>query len=161
VSNKKQNLYTMKKIIVLICGLLIFTCASAQNKIKAVSTYFPKYDSISLTKTDLDYLLKKSYIVCSKIDTLDDGAMVKILEIECRDTTFRFLGAYMESAIFYQNSDVSISDDGKFTGLKCEFVVVDNGQLYEAYELDTLGKKYFENLLNKTRIPVLSLNLRR
>lgn len=143
----------MKKIIILICGLLVFTCACAQNKISGISTYFSQYDSISLTKSELNYLLKSSYVVCSKIDTLDDGGLIKTVEIACKDTTFRFVGAYIESEIFFINQCVADCLEKNLVRLKCELVVIDNGQLYESYELDTSGKLYFEKLLNK--VPLL------
>lgn len=139
----------MKTIIILICGLFICVGAHAQKQIKGISTYSPQGDSISVSLTELNYLISRSYIVCSKIDTLDDGAMIKTVEIQSHDTTFRFIGAYLESNIFY-SKNLKLSVEEKPLKLFCDFALVDNGELYESYELDSLGKKCFERMLNKT-----------
>lgn len=118
-------------------------------KIKGVSTYFPGMDSIEVSRNDLSYLLKHSIVVCSKVDTLDDGAMMKTVEIACSDTTFKFVGAYMESNLVQPSELRSYVMEGKRMTLKCAFVVIDQGVLYETYELDDFGKKSFESLLNR------------
>jgi hypothetical protein len=140
----------MKKFIILICGLFIFTGAYAQKDIKGISTYFPMDDSITLNEDDLTSLINSSYVVCSKIDSLDDGSVVKTVEIQCADTNFRFAGAYIESRIFLLG-DLKLSI-GRMDPmwLVCNFALVDNGKFYEAYELDQHGMKHFEDLLNNT-----------
>lgn len=117
----------MKNFILLVCGLLLFASASAQ-----------KIKETSVTKNDLDYLLKNSIVICAKVDTLDNKGMIKTVEIICRDTTFNFIGAYMESNVFFPDNNMK---------LKCDFVVIDG--FFITLELDSLGRKWFEPLLNK------------
>jgi len=161
---QKQNPHRYEKVNYSYLWFLIFTSVYAQKQIKGVSTkfineeelrgestYFPQEDTITLTVTELNYLISRSRIVCSKIDTLDDGGMIKTVEIEASDTNFRFIGAYIESNVFFPQ-DIKFSVETKSTRLVCEFALVDNGELYESYELDSLGKKYFERLLNKTAL---------
>lgn len=134
----------------MIFGLLIlFTSANAQKRIKGISTYFQEGDTISLSPSELNYLISRSYVVCSKIDTLDDGAMVKTIEIVCRDKTFHFVSAYVESDLFFSN-DLLFTVEKKSKKLKCAFALVDNGELYESYELDSIGRQYFEKIINNT-----------
>lgn len=140
----------MKKTFFLILGLLIlFSDANAQKRIKGISTYFQEGDTISLSSSELNYLISRSDIVCAKIDTLDDGSMIKTIEIECRDKTFHFVSAYMESDLFF-SSDLLLNIEQKAKKLKCAFVLVDNGELYESYELDSIGRGYFEKIINNT-----------
>ncbi len=140
----------MKKIIIIICSLFIFAGVYSQDKIKGISTYSPQDDSITLSTDDLIRLINSSYIICSKIDSLDDGYMVKTVEIQCSDTNFRFIGAYIESRVF-SLGDFKLSM-GRMAPmwLVCNFALVDNGKLYESYELDQHGMKHFEGLLNNT-----------
>lgn len=132
----------MKKIILIICGLLLFASASAQ---KGFSTCFSKTNHpIEITKGDLKYLLENSIVICSKVDTLDNKGMIKTVEIVCRDTTFKIVGAYLESNIFFPGNNVK---------LKCDFVVID--EIFTTFELDYFGRKQFEALLNKA--PLMEL----
>ncbi|MFZ2150462.1 MAG: hypothetical protein WAZ12_05470 [Candidatus Absconditicoccaceae bacterium] len=140
----------MKKFIIIICSLFIFTGVYSQNEIKGTSTYSPG-DSITCSVTELNYLISRSYVVCSKIDTLDDGAMIKTVELQTNDTIFRFISAYLESNVFFPE-DIKLSTEQEPMKLICTFALVDNGKLYESYELDLLGKKYFERILNKTSL---------
>lgn len=141
----------MKKLIlILICGLFICSGASAQ-KIKGVNSFFPTLDSIEITREDINYLLKNSIVICAKADTLDDEAIVKTVEIVCRDTAFKFVGAYMESSPVSPSDfrNYKVEENKKVMHLDCAFVLVDNGKLYETFELDSLGRKQFEGLLNR------------
>lgn len=133
----------MKKIIVLVIGMVIFCSGYAQNKITGVSTYDAQDDSICITVTELNYFISHARLVCSKVDTFDDGSMVKTIEIESRDTSFRFTYAYLESNTFY------LGDINKRT-LKCNLAVVDKGEFYEVYELNAVGRRYFERMINNT-----------
>ena len=139
----------MKKCIIILIGLLCFTSAYAQKQIKGISTYFPSEDSIVFSLDELNYLIKNSYVVCSKIDILDDGYMVKTIQMSNKDTTFRFLNVYIESDLFTLN-DLSI--EKKVEKLRCAFAIVSSGELYEVYELNYIGKQYLEALLNKTKV---------
>jgi len=148
IQNKNKINIVMKKIIILICGLFIFTGAYAQ--IKGISTYFPMDDSINLSENEMTQLINSSYVVCSKIDSLDDGSVVKTVEIQCSDTSFRFAGAYIESRIFLLGDLKSSMGRMNPMWLVCNFALVNNGKFYESYELDQHGMKHFENLLNNT-----------
>jgi hypothetical protein len=114
-------------------------------------------DSISVSVTELNFLILRSSHVCTKIDTLDDGAMIKTVEIRSRDTIFRFIGAYLESEPYFPN-DSQTSIDDKPRKLKCDIALVDNGELYETYQLNAIGKKYFERILNKTSLVCIDSN---
>lgn len=151
--NKNKILIVMKKkIIIIICTLFIFTGVYSQKQIKGISTYFPMDDSITLNEDDLTNLINSSYVVCSKIDSLDDGSVVKTVEIQCADTNFRFAGAYIESSVFSLGDLKSSIGRMNPMWLVCNFALVDNGELYESYELDSLGKKCFERILNKSSL---------
>jgi len=137
IYTKTKN-HDMKKLVFAVLSVCIFFCGYSQNKITGVSTYAPYDDSISVSITELNYLISHSRIVCCKIDTLDDGGMVKTVEIEAKDTSFRLMGAYLESNIFFQD-DVKVILEVKPIRLRCSFAVIDNGGLfYESYELNTL-----------------------
>jgi len=146
----------MKKIIAMILSVFIFSCACAQNKITGVSTYIPMDDSITVSVTELNYLIAGSIQVCTKIDTLDDGYIIKTVEIKSRDTIFRLIGAYLESEPFFPN-DSKTSMEVKQRNLKCSIALVDNGELYETYALNTIGRMYFERILNKTLLVCIDL----
>lgn len=131
----------------MLLGLFIFSSVYSQKEIKGTSTYFPQDSSVNINVTELNYLIHRSHIICSKIDTLDDGAMIKTIEIKAVDNTFRIVGAYIESSTFFPSS---------VKNLKCSFVVLDFGEIYESYSLDSLGLKYFETLLN--RMPLVCVD---
>lgn len=139
----------MKRKITVIIILLWCFSLSGQTKFKGVSTFFPGIDSVEVSKADISYLLKHAQLICSKVDTLDDGAMMKTVEIACQDTTFKFIGAYMESNLVQRNELMSYAMEGKKIKLQCFYVVIDQGELYEEYQLDSLGRKQFEAMLNK------------
>lgn len=142
----------MKKLIaILVCGLFIFSSAYAQ-KIKGKSAYFPHIDSIYIDQSEINYLINHCRIICSKIDTLSDGGLIKTVELVSTDTTFRFVGAYMESNIIYPQEFRSYVLEGKKVYLRCAFVVIDNGELYQTFELDIVGRKKFERILNLSKL---------
>lgn len=147
----------MKRTLTMLVCVLIFSCGYSQNKITGISTYTPLDDSITVSVTELNYLIANSSHVCTKIDTLDDGSMVKTVEIRSRDTIFRFISAYLESEPFFPNDNKMSIEDIPRT-LKCSIVLVDNGELYETYELNAIGRKYFERILNKTSLVCIDPN---
>jgi hypothetical protein len=140
----------MKKLIVLICGLLIFTSAYAQNKIVGIPMYSPEEDSTIFDGIEIIHLLESSYLVKAKIDSLEDGSVIKTVEIQCADTNFHFVGAYIESNSFFMK-DIKLSmGNMKPINLVCSFALVDHGELYESYTLDQFGMVYFDMILNNT-----------
>ena len=141
----------MKKLVCITIAMFILFYGYSQNKITGTSSYFPEDDSISISVTELNYLIARSMQVCTKIDTLDDGAMIKTVEIQSRDTIFRFIGAYLESEPFFSH-DIRSSMESKPRKLKCSIALVGNGELYETYQLNATGRKYFERILNKTSL---------
>ena len=150
----------MKKVVMFLFGLLIFTGAYAQNKIRATSTYFSE-DTISVSISELNDLIYKSTLVCCKVDTLDDGAMMKTIEFVSKDTRSKFIGGYIESNTYFPNTTKKDSSDffiksfskhHKKEQLTCDFALIDSGILYESYELDSLGRWYFEHILNNTKL---------
>ena len=147
----------MKRILTMLVCVFIFSCGYPQNKITGISTYIPMDDSITVSVTELNYLIARSSHMCTKIDTLDDGSMIKTVEIKSRDTIFRFIGAYLESEPYFPN-DSQTSIDDKPRKLKCDVALVDNGELYETYQLNAIGRKYFERILNKTLLVCIDPN---
>lgn len=121
--------------------------SNLQRLIMGISFDSLEKDTIILTGKDLKYLISKSYVICSKIDTLDDGRMIKTVEIESKDTTFRFVGAYIESNVF-SKEDTKFIMEVKPMRLICRFALIDDREFYKSYELDKLGMRYFEKLLN-------------
>jgi hypothetical protein len=150
----------MKKVVILLFGLLIFTGAYAQNKIKAASTYSSE-DTISVLISELNDLIYNSMLVCCKVDTLDDGAMIKTIEFVSKDTRFKFIGGYIESNTYFPNTTKKnslhffiklFSKHHKKEQLTCDFALIDSGILYESYELDPQGRWHFEYMLNNTKL---------
>ena len=129
----------MKKIIVLVIGMVIFLSGYAQ-KITGVSTYFPKGDSIDVSVTELNSFIKNARLVRSEIETYDDKSMIKRVTYKAKKN-LRFLYVCIESTTFYDTTQKA---------LMCNLALLDNGELYEAYELDTIGRKYFEPILNNS-----------
>ena len=146
----------MKRIMLLVVSMIIVSCAMAQSKIIGVSNYVPRDDSIIVSITELNYLISHSHIVCSKIDTLEDGSMIKTVEIETNDSGFRLIGAYVESEAFFPKDCVHTVENCQWI-LKCEYALVDDGELYESYMLDSIGRKYFQKLLNMTPLVCIDM----
>jgi hypothetical protein len=147
----------MKRILTMLVYVFIFSCGYPQNKITGISTYIPMDDSITVSVTELNYLIARSSHMCTKIDTLDDGSMIKTVEIKSRDTIFRFIGAYLESEPYFPNDNQTSIDDNP-RKLKCDVALVDNGELYETYQLNAIGRRYFERILNKTLLVCIDSN---
>ena len=132
----------MKKIIVpVIISMVIFFSGYSQNKITGTSTYFPKDDSICISEAEINYFIANCRLECYKIQYLDDGFLIKRIRIQARDTNSRFLYAYVESNTFYDMNEKNLT---------CNLVLLDNGEFYEVYELNFVGRKYFERIINET-----------
>ena len=128
----------MKKLVTMVIGMVIFFSGYSQNKITGTSTYFPKDDSIAVSVTELNSFIKNARLVRSEIETYDDKSMIKRVTYKAK-RNLRFLYVCIESTTFYDTTQKA---------LRCNLALLDNGELYEAYELDTIGRKYFEPILN-------------